>query len=833
LEPAAVCSSADPTSSHAGWRRSPRRRAVALTLLASIAIAGRTPAQTPDAGTPVEWIRPEEIPARADALLRLLDTAGPDAKTESSFAEVERALPDLGRELDAVLARAADSISRSAGPTELEDIGRELMGAAAPLAGWRDELTAESKRVAELLDAVARAERVWSATRGRPETAAAGDVMVRRVERSLEALDAAGARLRAWRARVLGMSDQVIGRIAVVDSTSTQLRSASTQERASLLVPDRPPLWSRGWGGEIRRELPHLPHAIREYAEATATYVERDPRPLVVQALVAALLMLVLGRFSSHALERLAGDEAAARAARVLERPYAIGLLLALLASPVLHPLAPRRVVQLGAVIGVFPAARIVAHASEHTNPVVFAGLFVLLLLDRLRSALQALPALERTTFLLSLTVAFALAAWVSQRAAHGPWPRRAARVAMGGLALALLADVGGWTYLATLLGRGIVAGTVSALFVYAAVIALSALVGYLLASHTARRSHVLGRNTAVLQRRAERALRWVGAILWLYLLATALALRGAVAGAAAALLGAGISVGALSLSVGGVLAFVLTLVVALLLARVVTAVLEEDVYPRARLPRGVPYAISTLVRYGIYSLGFLFALAAAGVRLDQVAIMLGGLGIGIGLGLQDLVKNFAAGLTLLLERRLHVGDAVEVPGHGIAGRVLSIGTRASLVRTWSGAEVVIPNGDLAAGAITNWTLSDRLCRIEVPVGVAYGTDPERVIALLLDAARSTARLLSEPAPEALFKGFGDDSLDFVVRAWTDEGYDQTLSLTSSLGLAIHRRLREAGIEIPFPQRDVHLESVSPAARAALAGGASSTRRRADDGDPE
>jgi potassium efflux system protein len=192
-------------------------------------------------------------------------------------------------------------------------------------------------------------------------------------------------------------------------------------------------------------------------------------------------------------------------------------------------------------------------------------------------------------------------------------------------------------------------------------------------------------------------------------------------------------------------------------------------------------------------------------------------LGIGIGLGLQDLVKNFAAGLTLLFERRLHVGDVLEMPSHGIFGHVRSIGMRASVVRSWNGAEIVVPNADLVASAITNWTLSDRLCRLEVPVGVAYGTDPERVVALLLDAVRSNDGLLKDPPPQALFKGFGESSLDFVVRAWTDQ-YEERLSLTSELALAVHRSLREAGITIPFPQRDLHPASVSPAARAALSG---------------
>ena len=312
-----------------------------------------------------------------------------------------------------------------------------------------------------------------------------------------------------------------------------------------------------------------------------------------------------------------------------------------------------------------------------------------------------------------------------------------------------MVAEVGGWTNLAGLLGRGIVAVAISTMYVHAAIIALSGLLAYVLASPTARRSRLVERDTAFLQAQGERVLRGLGIGLGLYFVTMAVGLRGAVGDAVASLFGAGISIGALSLSVGGILAFVVTVVGALLMARAVTAVLDADVFPRTRFPRGVPYAVATLVRYSIYAIGFLFALGAAGVRLDQVSIMLGGLGIGIGLGLQDLVKNFAAGLTLLIKRRLSVGDAIEQPGQQIVGRVISIGSRASVVRSWSGAEIVVPNDDLVSNPITNWTLSDRLCRIEVPVGVAYGTNPEQVIALLGAAARGIDRFIRDPPPES------------------------------------------------------------------------------------
>lgn len=795
-------------------------RLLVLTVLALPVAAAVVLAQpTPTESAAPQWIRPEEIPARAEALLHWLEGAAPNAAAVSSLEEIERSLPRLGSDVDAVLERGTDAVAEAAAPFELEDIRNELMGVAAPFSAWKDELAAEAKRVAEVLDEIGRDGRVWSETRLRPETAAAGDVVVRRVERSIDALSAAAASLRAWQTRVLAATDRVLDRIAGVDAALEKLQAAIAKDRASFFVADHAPLWSTGLGAEIRRELPRVPEALRAYAESTAAYAARETRPLVVQALLAAFLMFALGSFSSRARQRLAGEEAAALAARLFERPYAIGLLLALVLSPAFLPLAPRRFMQLLSTIALIPAARMVTHVSTLANPTAFAGLFVLLLLDHVRAALQPLPALERAAFLVVLVSAFGLATWFGRRVKRdgaAPWLCRAVNLARLGLAVALLAEIGGWTHLATLLGRGIPAGAIAGVYAYAAAIGLTALLGYALTSRTLRRSHLLERNTAVLQGRLERGLSWLGVGFWLFLLATGLGLRGSGAEALAALLGAGISVGGLSLSVGGVLAFVLTLLATQLLARVTTAVLEEDVYPRTHLPQGVPYALSILVRYGFYSLGFLFALAAAGVQLGQMAIMVGGLGIGIGLGLQDLVKNFAAGLTLLFERRVRVGDVLEMPSQGIFGRVLSIGIRASVVRSGKGAEVVVPNADLVSSSVTNWTLSDRLCRIEVPVGVAYGTDPERVLALLLEAVTATDHLLTQPAPQALFKGFGDSSLDFLVRAWTDEGYDQMLSLTSQLGLAVQRVLRDAGIAIPFPQRDLHLATVSPAAGAAL-----------------
>jgi small-conductance mechanosensitive channel len=192
---------------------------------------------------------------------------------------------------------------------------------------------------------------------------------------------------------------------------------------------------------------------------------------------------------------------------------------------------------------------------------------------------------------------------------------------------------------------------------------------------------------------------------------------------------------------------------------------------------------------------------------MSRIAFVIGALGVGIGIGLQDVVNNFVSGFILLFERPLQVGDTVEVGE--ILGDVRRIGLRSSTVRTWDGAEVVIPNSRFISQEFTNWTLSDRQRRIDIPVGVAYGSDPERVIEILLEVARAHPDILEEPEPTAIFETFGNSSLDFQLRGWTTR-FDRWRLSRSELAVGINRALAEAGITIPFPQRDLHLKSVDP-----------------------
>ena len=283
--------------------------------------------------------------------------------------------------------------------------------------------------------------------------------------------------------------------------------------------------------------------------------------------------------------------------------------------------------------------------------------------------------------------------------------------------------------------------------------------------------------------------------------------------GALEGVLSAGFNLGEIRINVGWALTAVAVVYVTFLLSWMIQALLLHEVLPKRRVTKGVQVSISKLVHYAILLVGFMVGLRVLGFDLTNMAILGGAVGVGVGFGLQAIINNFASGLILLFERPIKVGDSVQMDTDW--GEVKKMGLRATVIQTYDNAEIVVPNSDLITNRVINWTLTGRRVRVRIPVGVAYGTDVNRVVALMLQCAKENVRVLNTPAPQVLFLQFGDSSLDFELRAWVAE-FDIHLVVKSELNMAIDRLFRQEGIEIPFPQRDLHLRSVDTPAVSAL-----------------
>jgi potassium-dependent mechanosensitive channel len=267
-----------------------------------------------------------------------------------------------------------------------------------------------------------------------------------------------------------------------------------------------------------------------------------------------------------------------------------------------------------------------------------------------------------------------------------------------------------------------------------------------------------------------------------------------------------GITLGGQKITVGLVLVAAVILYGAFVLSWGLQSLLLENVLSRRQMDAGARISIARLVHYALVLVGFLIALSALGFELKNVTIIGGALGVGIGFGMQTIVNNFVCGLILLFERPIKVGDVIQLTD-GQQGRVLNLGLRATTIQTFDRAEIVVPNSDLIAGQVVNWTLGDRSIRLTIPVGVAYGSDVETVMRVLMEVAAQNPRVLKDPKPMVLFLSFGDSSLNFQLRAWILDFNDRRI-IQSELVCEIDRRFRAENLEIPFPQRDIHLRSV-------------------------
>lgn len=261
--------------------------------------------------------------------------------------------------------------------------------------------------------------------------------------------------------------------------------------------------------------------------------------------------------------------------------------------------------------------------------------------------------------------------------------------------------------------------------------------------------------------------------------------------------------VGGITFTLDALLSFIGILAASFIITSFISFLLDgkEINLKIVKLPKGIPAAISLVIRYFILAFGFILALSVLGIDLSKFNLMAGALGLGIGFGLQNIVSNFISGIILVFERPILPGDSVEV--NKLLGTVKKIGVRSSKISTYEGAEVVVPNNNLISNDLINWTLSDNIKRIEILVGTSYDSDPNQVLKLLVEIAIGHKDVLETPQPKALFSELGESSLNFRLLFWVH--FENGLQAKSDVTLSIYNKFKELNIEIPFPQRVVHL----------------------------
>jgi potassium efflux system protein len=260
-------------------------------------------------------------------------------------------------------------------------------------------------------------------------------------------------------------------------------------------------------------------------------------------------------------------------------------------------------------------------------------------------------------------------------------------------------------------------------------------------------------------------------------------------------------------ITLGNIAVSMIVIAVTIIAVRNLPGLFEMILLKRLPMNPGARYAYSTITRYTLTAIGIVIALNTMGLRWSNLQWLVAALGVGLGFGLQEIVANFISGLIVLFERPFSVGDTVTVGD--IHGTVTRIQIRATTILDWDRKELIVPNKEFITGRLINWSLSDSIIRIKIPVGIAYGSDTDLAENLLLKAAQASSLVLKSPSPQAVFLSFGDNSLNFELRVFI-KSIDDWIPMLHAMNRAIDKEFRQAGITIAFPQRDVHLDASSP-----------------------
>jgi small-conductance mechanosensitive channel len=680
------------------------------------------------------------------------------------------------------------------------------------LTAWLNLLTDRATKLQVALTQLKKLQETWARTRDAEESAKAPPPVLQQIDATLAAIAAAQQPHQAQRDEVLNLQTQIAEQVAGCNRALAQIAELQQMTVGGIFTRENPPVWNADLWFRVKALQDRLPEIAASYWRDILLYV-RDPSrhmPWHVGIFIALSLVLLAARRQVGPSESAGSRPSHATA--VFDHVFAAALLVTLMvatapASPV--PITVKRLFQIAALVPIIVLTRRVV--SPIVSPVIYA-LAILFATDTVRRAVVGEPPMGQGILVLEAVTGIVVLGWLwvygARRAARGLGQTSALRRLVAGfilfaLAIGLIAAVFGYMPLARLTIPGIFAGGALALELYASVQVAMGVIAYALRLWPLRLLHMVQDHRDLLERRIYRLLLWLVAVGWLFRYLDYLGLFDPAWSLATGFLTTRLERGSISTSVGDIAAFFLTLLGAYWLSTFIRFLLEEDVYPRTRIAAGQSYAVSNLLNYSILAIGFLVALGVLGLDLNKMTVLLGALGVGIGFGLQSVVNNFVSGLILLFERPIHVGDTVQVGN--LQGRIRRIGIRASVVRTAQGAEIIVPNAQLITEQVTNWTLSDQLRRIDLPVGVNYGAEPKKVIELLETVAGAHPKVLQDPAPRGLFMSYGDSSINFELRAWTEQ--TNSVQVHSDLTVAIYDAIYAVGMSFPFPQRDVHVLS--------------------------
>ena len=755
-----------------------------------------------------------EVATRATGVANLLRTLQTQFAPSPEIEKIQKELPNVRDVQEARLRRTMKLLQAQPAMETLQTEEQVWQKSQTEMGGWLNRLTQRATQLETALGRLADLQKAWSQTLDSARSGQAPEAIIQQITAILPAIEAAQITLEMQRSAVLDLQGPLADEIAKCGSALAEIAKAQRMAVGGLAGRETLRIWSAERWAQARAAGFAGLHELAADPWAEIGQYLRDPSKGMPIHLALLVVLSVLFYAMRREVRRWTAGEGSPVITTVSERPYAAALITSLIIASSPYLPTPPTVRNVFAVLALVPMIRLIKPTVGQGAVFGLYALGLLFALDTVRHAFAGAILLDQVMVVLEAVAGMAVLGWWlaygnlrrSLAEATGLARLRALRLAASLvlviLSLGLVAGLLGYMHEARLMVSFVFIGGALALTLSASVKIMCGVAAFGFRMWPLQLLHLVRRHRDLLERRTQRVLVWMAIIGWLDRVMEYVGLLQPALSLGKMVLDARLERGSINISVEDVLALVLVVWAAYLLSSFIRFVLEEDVYPRRKVAHGTAYATSRLLHYVILALGLVVGMGVLGADLTKVTVLLGAFGVGIGFGLQSVVNNFVSGLILLFERPVHVGDTIEVGN--LQGQVQRIGMRSSIVRTLQGAEIIVPNSQLVSEQVTNWTLSDSLRRIDLPVGVSYGAEPQKVIEVIKAAAAAHPRVLKSPPPQALFVGFGESSIDFELRVWTDQFIDWP-KIRSELAVAVYDAVIAAGMTFPFPQRVVHL----------------------------
>ncbi len=690
----------------------------------------------------------------------------------------------------------------------LKDINQQWLNIKESLLEFNLSIDEPLKEIAGHKEILEEFIKKWTATKQFADTADVSSEIKESIGHGLEATKKANQKLKEKQEAYLLIENNVSKELLLINGILNQISDTRIERSKDVFIPDSPPLFQVVRHSENIDFFSLLFQSVKESVKEVKDFLAKKPIDIIAHIFFFLLLWFILFLVKRDLFKSgFDKDEAYTVTARILSAPFTNALLINIVFSGLFYENFPLILRVFLVLVALVPVIILLPRVIDQKNKGFIYFVAALVVLDKFQSQLtfdvlsQRIAVLALSLFGIIGLILFSLpkSEFYKNVVSHKrKWILHFLKLFILVLVIATYGNINGNFQLSLLLTSGVVHAFTVGVVVFIAINIIRAMLLYVIRSGLSGKLNLLIKFNKQIEYWSFLLVSMVGFFFWFKSSLRGFALLSPVVNILNNINNASWQFGEIVLSVSNIVDFIVILFVFIVIANILHVVLREEVLTRFDLRKGIPLALAILSRYIVLFIGFVLAMSAAGISLSKLSLLVGALGVGIGFGLQSIVSNFVSGLVIIFERPIHIGDTISAGN--LEGEVKEIGLRSSIVRSWEGAEVIVPNNDLISKQVTNWTLSDKRRRVERIVLIESGPSPRKVKTVIDNVLKDHKGLLKEPAPMSYFLGFENNALKFRVLIWISEGL---LNTPSEVLLNLHDALTVNGYKAYMPIQKV------------------------------